>query len=173
MVMRMALRYQIIGRVYKGTEIVAYKQICSNGQQRDLDKEQLAYLQAKGQVDNVKGFMTKDDVGFKGIGINLNDLPTERLKSDSVIEKEEAAAKKPYTITLIGVLMEGRVLRGYYARSDDGRKGAFQKEKVLEMAEQGLVTNAIAVSRNGVRGLKGNGTNLATLKAYQKGDKLE
>lgn len=169
----MALKYRIVAKVMKGNTVESYIAACNNGTQRELDKEQLAYLQAKGQVENIKAYMTKDDIGFKGVGINLNDLPTQRLKSDSVVEREEQKEKKQYSVTLIGVLMEGRVLRGYYARANDGRKGAFQKEKILEMAEQGLVTNAIAVTRNGTRGLKGNGTNLATLRAYQKGDKLE
>lgn len=170
----MALKYRVIARVYKGTKLDHYKQICSNGQQRELDKEQLAYLAAKGQIENLQAYITKDDVEFKGIGININDLPVERLKSDSVLEKEDAAAKKDYLVTLIGALMNGRTLVGYYAKTADGQKGTFQKEKIIEMAGQGLVTNAVAVMRNGVKGIKGKaGFKLQTLKIYQKGDKLD
>ena len=135
----MALKYRVIARVYKGTKLDHYKQICSNGQQRELDKEQLAYLAAKGQIENL-----------------------------------QAAAKKDYLVTLIGALMNGRTLVGYYAKAADGQKGTFQKEKIIEMADQGLVTNAVAVMRNGVKGIKGKaGFKLQTLKIYQKGDKLD
>lgn len=77
------------------------------------------------------------------------------MKSDSVLEKEDAAAKKDYLVTLIGALMDGRTLVGYYARTADGQKGTFSKQKIVEMADNGLVTNAVAVMRNGVKGIKG------------------
>lgn len=170
----MALKYRVVKRVYKGNELDHYTSICSNGQQRDLDKEQLAYLAAKGQIENLQVVLTKTDVAFRGVGININDLPVERLKSDAVTEREEAAAKKDYVVTLIGALMEGRTLIGYYARTADGKKGTFQKEKIIEMADNGLVTNAVAVMRNGTKGIKGKaGFKLQTLKIYQRGDKLD
>lgn len=169
----MALKYRVVGREIKGTVVTAYKAQCSNNQMRDLDKEQLAYLAATGQVVNIRARLTKDDVEFQGIGMNITDLPTVRMQSDEAREKQEQEAKKPMMLTLIGVLMEGRVLRGYYARSADGRKGAFSKQYIIDAADKGYVTNAIAVMRNGTKGLKGNGTNLQTLKVYQKGDKLD
>lgn len=83
------LQYRIVGKYTNGREVSAYHLSCSNGKSVRVSKEQLYYLVGRGQVTNADGQIYQDKVILKGIGENLDKIPS---KKDTLVKKEETTS---------------------------------------------------------------------------------
>lgn len=167
------LKYRITGRYMDGASVVAYHITGSNGDERRVSREMLTYYIGRNMVINAKCQPgTEGQIIIRGVGMNLNDLPVMNIRTgevkashggrslDSVIQRNGA---KKSQFEIISRIYNGNKNIGYVLRSSNGTERKLDRDTVLKLASNGMISNA-QTSRDGEELiLRGVGCQLDTL----------
>lgn len=163
-------KYEIIGRVQHGTQVVAYKIKDRTDESESLiNKAIVEELALNKQIYNCKAQVYNNIVNLKGISCKLNQLP--RYNEDGTPIEEDNTVKKKVEadLTLIGKVQSGRIVSDYVLApiSDFSKKMKVPKDLVLQLAQDGRIINAKVQMNNGKPILRGtNGISLTQLALY-------
>lgn len=166
-------KYEIIGRISKGTSVIAYMlRDRTNGQEFPMEKGMVEQLALTKQIYNSTAQVYNDLVNLKGINCKLSKLPKYKEDGTPCDETPKKKVKLKPDLVIIGKMAEGRVITDYILCTVDSPdlRMRVPKETVIQLASDGRFTNA-KVQRNGdeiiLRGT--DGTNLNQLTTYVAG----
>lgn len=169
--------YVLTGRYMNGTEVVGYHLVSNLGnKQKKVTREQFVYLLGKGLVANCTGQLYNEQVIIRGTnGINIGELPIYDERSGEVRQMHNMTNVKPKgevsnilnQMAITARLMKGRENIGFELKNHGGQIGRFSREKVIELAENKLISNATVqnLTKNGntKKILRGAGVELREL----------
>ena len=163
-------KYEIIGRISKGTSVIAYMlRDRTNKQEFPMEKGMVEQLALTKQIYNSTAQVYNDLVNLKGINCKLSKLPKYKEDGTPYDVLPEKKVKLDPDLIIIGKMTEGRMITDYivtYVSTPD-IKMRVPKETVIQLALDGRFTNA-KVQKNGnatiLRGIEG--TNLNKLDTY-------
>lgn len=149
--------YRVVGRYMTGSAVSAYHLVSLTGKQIRVNKDFLLVMTSRGQVGNTRVQANGSEMILRGKGINLNTLPIFDEKTgkfrDNEASREVAntlvSAKKDSGINTMGQLkIIKRILYktaclGYIVTDYSGTERRLSREKVIELAIQKLISNAI------------------------------
>lgn len=164
-------KYDIIGRVINGREVVAYivKDKLTESEQV-LEKGILEQLALNKQIYNCAAQLYNNTVVLKGINCKISQLPKYSSDDLSLIIDEPKELVQP-SWRLVGKVQHGRRVTAYMLVSllDSKTLIKLSKEEVLNLAKDGHIANA-KVQRNGkslmLRGTPGN--DISQLRLFQE-----
>lgn len=164
-------KYEIIGRIQHGTQVIAYKIKNRTDESECLfDKAIVEELALNKQIYNCKAQVYNNLVNLKGINCKLNKLPRYNEDGAPIIEDDYNTKKKVEAdLTLIGKVQSGRTVSDYVLApiSDFSKKMKVPKDLVIQLAQDGRIINAKVQMNNGKPILRGtNGVSLAQLALY-------
>ena len=162
-------RYELVGRVTKGTSVVAYivKDKATN-KISQMEKGVVEQLALNKQIYNCNAQIYNNLVNLKGINCRLNQLPKydnygQKLGTDD--NKKQASAD----LKLIGKIQCGREVQEYVVIyvDDPENKMKIPRDMVLRLAQEGRIINAKSQMNGNSIMLRGtSGNNLAHLEVY-------
>ena len=172
--------YQIVGRYMDGKEVTGYHlQSIETGKAGKYTREQVAYLVGRGQITNCEGQIYKDKVLFRGVGMNLDDLPIQQengelYRTDSIgkVRKGTDAASAMTQFMLVKSIVSGRNTVGYVVQNAGGATKPATRQQVLGLAQSGKIGNARVQEYQGkllLRGVNCNLNELPTVTAEELG----
>lgn len=153
--------YNVTGRYMDGQKLLAYHLVGDDGSQACETKERVIYLIGKGIIANMRiQSGTNGNVIIRGKGVNLNTLPVfdngkNQFRSDGLSQAAENT-QVPITksaIPNINQMGQYRIIKrimhknrclGYEVQDYSNSIKRFSREKVMELAIQKLVNNAVA-----------------------------
>lgn len=149
--------YRVVGRYMNGANVSAYHLMGNDGSQLAVTKERAIYMVGKGLIDNLR-IQTDAEKGviLRGKGINLLSLPVYDEKKNEI--RQGYARQGQETTAHVSNLQECRITYqirsdstciGYVVEDASGKSLKLRMDKVVEMAQQGIVTNATAVKKPG------------------------
>lgn len=157
--------YSVVGRYMDGTNVIGYHFIGTDGKELPATKSRTIYMIEKGLVDNMRvqqgesGNMA--EMIIRGKGINLKTLPVYDMKKQSLRGTKAETKSGKYTIT--HRIMRGNKCMGYQVNCIDGTTKKLAREKIIELASNGEISNAEVVrhipSETGVEAVMLKGTN--------------
>lgn len=163
-------KYEIIGRVLKGTSVMAYRiKDRTDNSTSIVEKSIVEQLTLNRQIYNCNAQIYNDIVNMKGVNCKLNKLPKFTMNGEPVPEVEKPKKKAPADLKLIGKVQNGRKISDYIvvALNDTSKKMKVPKDTVIQLAQDGRILNAKIQMNNGVPMLRGAyGVNLAQLTTY-------
>ena len=170
------VEYQVVGRYMDGKEVTAYHlHSMETGKAGKYSREQMAYLVGRGQVTNCSGQLYQDRVLFRGVGCSLDDLPVQqengaltRQGNIGHVRKGTTAEDAMTQVMLIGKIVKGRNVIGYFVQNAGGAKARVDRVKLLELARNGRVGNARVQMYQGNPVLKGVNCNLQELPNFDE-----
>lgn len=154
----MKVKFVLVGRYMKGTEVTAYHIMRSdNRKTKKVTKEQFFYLLGKGLIANCVGQLYKDKVIVRGInGFSVSKVPIyDENKNDirDVDKVTNVAPKKNVSNIfnqwyLTARIMNGRRNVGFEAKNHGGQVVRLSRSKVIELASKKLLANATVQNLN-------------------------
>lgn len=153
----MNLTYRVTGRYMTGSAVTGYHLVGADGSQVIANKERLIYMIGRGQVENMRLQTNGDDVILRGKGVNLNKLPvfdvskgefrgnsaSQNAASTHVAPKKNSGINPMGQLTLIKRIMYKTNCSGYVVTDMSGVEKKLSRAKVVELAKQRLISNAI------------------------------
>lgn len=113
----------------------------------------------RGEVANMRLQSNNGTKVPRGKGINLQKLPVFDINKQAVRRKEQSHHNKQSKSSLLGqqeitakIVRWGRI-EGYVLRDFHGTERKIPKDKVLELASNGIISNAKSVKHNPYRGM--------------------
>lgn len=163
--------YQIVGRYMDGKEVTGYHlHSIETGKSGKYTREQVAYLVGRGQVTNCEGQIYKDKVLFRGVGMNIDDLPVQQengglSRTDAIgkVRKGTDTASAMTQFMLVKSIVSGRNTIGYVIQNAGGATKPANRQQVLELAQAGRLGNARVQEYQGRLMLRGVNCNLNEL----------
>ena len=161
-------RYELVGRVTKGTSVVAYivKDKVTN-KITQMEKGVVEQLALNKQIYNCTAQVYNNLVNLKGINCRLNQLP----KYDNYGKKlgEDAKKQSLADLKLVGRVQCGREIQEYVIiyLDDPDNKMKVPRDMVIKLAQEGRIVNAKSQMNGDSVMLRGtSGYNLAQLEVY-------
>lgn len=153
----MNLTYRVTGRYMTGSTVTGYHLVGADGSQVVANKERLIYMIGKGQVENMRLQTNGDEVILRGKGVNLNNLPifdmnkgqfrgnqaSKTAASTNVTPKKNSGINPMGQLTLTKRIMYKTNCLGYIVVDMSGNEKKLSRNKVVELAKQRLISNAI------------------------------
>lgn len=169
--LNMNIVYNVTGRYMDGQRVVGYHLVGEDGSQACEGRERVIYLIGKGIISNMRLQQGPDgDMIIRGKGINLNTLPVydsgkNRFREGSNSQSASNSMVNPSRSTTphINQMGQYRIVRrvmqqnrciGYEVEDYSGSTKRFPRRKVIELAIQKLIDNAVA-SKSYVPGANG------------------
>lgn len=150
--------YRVVGRYMSGANVSAYHLMANDGSQLAVTKERAIYMVGKGLIDNLR-IQTDAEKGviLRGKGINLLSLPVydekrNEIRSGSVTQVTQEGRAHANNLNECKITYQIRsdtTCIGYVVEDISGRTLKLRLDKVVEMAQQGILTNATAVKKPG------------------------
>lgn len=151
------LTYRVTGRYMTGSTVVSYHLVGEDGSQIVAGKERVIYMIGKGQIENMRLQSDGDDILIRGKGINLNTLPvfdtakgnfrgnqaSQAAASTNVAPKKGSGVNPMGQFTIVKRIMYKTTCLGYIVTDLSGEEKKFKRSKVVELATQKLISNAI------------------------------
>ena len=113
----------------------------------------------RGEVANMRLQSNNGTKVPRGKGINLQKLPVFDINKQAVRRNEQSQHNKQSKSSLLGqqeitakIIRWGRI-EGYVLRDFHGTERKIPKDKVLELASNGIISNAKSVKHNPYRGM--------------------
>ena len=166
-------QYEIIGRVPNGTSIAGY--VVRNrmtGEVTMLQKGIVEQLALCKNIYNASAQIYNNIVNLKGIGCKLSQLPKYSATGELIDTNNTKKYQVEPFLKIIGRVQKYREICGYILeyrdREDKIIRKKFTKEKVLELARAGYITNAKAQLNNGELMLRGIDEDLGALKTFKE-----
>lgn len=113
----------------------------------------------RGEVANMRLQSNNGTKVPRGKGINLQKLPVFDINKQAVRRNEQSHHNKQNKSSLLGqqeivakIIRWGRI-EGYVLRDFHGTERKIPKDKVLELASNGIISNAKSVKHNPYRGM--------------------
>lgn len=152
------LTYRVTGRYMNGSNIVAYHLVGEDGSQIVATKERAIYMIGRGKIENMRIQASGDNIILRGKGINLNTLPifdvnksnfrgnqaSQAVASNNVAPKKESAVNKMGQLEIKKRIMYKTNCLGYVVSDMSGKELKLSRKRVVELASQRLISNAIA-----------------------------
>ena len=152
------LTYRVTGRYMSGSNIASYHLVGEDGSQIVATKERVIYMIGQGKIENMRLQVNGDNIILRGKGVNLNNLPVydvskESLRDNSAsqsVASHGVAPKKDSNVNKMGQLeITKRIMYktnclGYIVLDGAGRELKLSRKRVIELASQRLISNAIA-----------------------------
>lgn len=164
-------RYEIIGRVTKGTSVLGYLILDkSNNTRGTLEKAVVEQLALNKQIYNCTAQVYGNIVNLKGINCKLNQLPKFTMDGQPVPENDRKKKRVVSDLKLVGKVQKGRAISDYVVidLNDPNTLMKIPRSLVLKLAQDGRFSNA-TVQMNGneimLRGV--SGSNLSQLQTYK------
>lgn len=164
-------RYEIIGRITQGTTVVAYMiNDRTNNSKSKLEKCIIEQLALNKQIYNCTAQVYENIVNLKGINCKLSKLP-KYTEDGKIIEDVDKPKKKVVPdLKIVGKVQSGRSIVAYVIAplNDSSKLMKLSKDNVLQLAQDGRLSNAKVQMNNGDIMLRGaSGFNLSQLVAYR------
>lgn len=164
-------RYEIIGRIPKGTHIAGYvlKDKTLNTM-HTMDKGIVEQLALNKQIYNCTGQIYNNIVNIKGINCKLSKMPRFDWYGNRVCDVKIDTRQEEADLKLVGKVTTGRTVSDYIVApiSEPSKQMKIPKDMVVQLVQDGRIINAKCQFNGGEVMLRGiNGTNLAQLQAYQ------
>lgn len=177
------ITYRVTGRYMTGSTVTAYHLVGEDGRQFVASKERIIFLIGKGAVENMRIQTNGDDMILRGKGINLNNLPvydinknnfrgnqaSQTAAATNVAPKKNSGVNPMGQFKLTKRIMYKTNCLGYIVTDLSGQEKKFSRKRVVELATQRLLSNAI-VQRYTPKGatesqliLRGVGCDISTL----------
>ena len=169
-------KYQIVGRYMNGKEVTAYHiQSLETGKSGKYTREQVCYLVGRDQITNCTGQLYQDKVLLRGVGCSLDDLPVQYENGDTKntdkmgkVRRNETVQTSMEKVMITRCKRQGRSIVGYVITNSGGASVMVSREKVIELAEKGLVGNARVQNYNNQKILRGVGCDLNQLPSFDE-----
>lgn len=177
------LTYRVTGRYMTGSTVDAYHLVGEDGSQIVANKQRIIYLIGRGQIENMRTQASGDDMILRGKGINLNTLPvfdmgTGSFRNNQASRQAAATPVAPKTNSGVSPMGQLKITKrimyktkclGYIVTDMSGRERKIDRNKLIELATQKLISNAIVQrytptdSNESKLVLKGVGCNIGAL----------
>lgn len=136
------MRYRILARCVKGTNVLGYKIIDSSGEIKLLDKDKVEELALNKQIDNCSAQLVNGKVYLKGINCQLRNLPSIKIgktNNKEISNKYEIVAR----------IDDGKSNIGYRVKDCNGKIYDLSRDIIINLARDGKIINARAQLSNG------------------------
>lgn len=157
----MNIMYNVTGRYMDGQKILAYHLVGEDGSQACESKERVIYLIGKGIIANMRTQSSPDGkMIIRGKGINLNTLPVYDSNKNKFRDNSMSQAAQNSGVSVaksntpnINQMGQYRIVRrimfkkkclGYEVQDYSNSIKRFSREKVIDLAIQKLISNAVA-----------------------------
>ena len=152
------ITYRVTGRYMNGSSVEAYHLVGEDGSQMVANKERIIFLIGRGQIENMRLQSNGNELIIRGKGVNLNALPIfdtskgnfrGNAASQAAIASSNVTPKKNSGINVMGQLrLVKRIMYktnclGYIVADVNGVEKKLNRKKVLELAMQKLISNAV------------------------------
>lgn len=151
------LTYRVTGRYMTGSNVTAYHLVGEDGSQTTASKERIIYMIGKGQIENMRLQSYGDEMILRGKGINLNTLPvfdtnkgnfrnnqaSQAVAQTNVQPKKNSGINPMGQLTITKRIMYKTNCLGYMVKDLSGKEKKFSRNRVVELATQRLISNAI------------------------------
>ena len=141
-----------------GSNITAYHLVGEDGSQIVATKERAIYMIGRGKIENMRIQASGDNIILRGKGINLNTLPvfdvnksnfrnnqaSQAVASNNVAPKKESTVNKMGQLEIKKRIMYKTTCLGYVVSDMSGKELKLSRKRVVELASQRLISNAIA-----------------------------
>lgn len=186
----LGVTYSVVGRYMAGSEVLNYHFVGTDGSQLVADKEQVVQLITRGLIDNMRAQTNGNDTLLRGKGVNLLTLPiydqnkaqfrdsttTQAVHSDSVTPRKNSGVSPMGQMRLTARIMYKSSNLGYMVQDLNGKQRKLSRNKVLELADQKLIVNAV-VQRDGsnikLRGFNCNLNDLPAIEVDEAGNAIQ
>ena len=161
------IRYSLLGRQREGTSIIGYILNDNvNNQIVTVTKNKAYELAFNKMIKDVTIQYYNGKIIMKGIGFKVSELPDYDLKGNLIV-KNEPVVRETKKVLLTGKYFDGKNIAGYKITVVLGntilQEYMASREKVMELAAKGLITNARYQKSNGVGILRGVDCKLSQL----------
>jgi hypothetical protein len=164
-------QYEIIGRIPKGTTIIAYVlKDKFTGKSHPVEKAIVEQLALNKQIYNCSAQIYGNIVNLKGINCKLNQLPRYDLSGNIVNDESKQKKRVIADLQLVGKIQNGRVISDYVvvSISEPDKLMKLPRDTVLKLAQDGRIINAKSQMNGSEIMLRGTaGFNLSQLRTYQ------
>lgn len=137
--------YQVIGRCPVGVRVKAYvlKNV-HNGEVQVIDKDTVYRMAMQKRIVNCSAQEYDGKIVFKGIKFKLTDLPNYNI--DGTLQVRDRKQNKHEDLVISSRIVLGKNTIGYIlSRRDTSgniQRAKVTREKVIELAREGKITNA-------------------------------
>lgn len=155
------MMYSVTGRYMEGQKIVGYHLVGEDGSQAKESKEHIIRMINMGRITNMRVQTGSDgEEIIRGKGINLNKLPVYDLAKQQFRDNEasQSAASSKVSVSRSSLeninsmgqyhitkrIMFKNKCMGYELQDYSGRVTRMQRDKVLKLAVERLIANAVA-----------------------------
>lgn len=153
--------YSVTGRYMDGQKLIGYHLVGEDGSQAQVSKEQVIWLIGKGAISNMRlQIGANKEIIIRGKGVNLNNLPVfdQGKQQFRNTDASQAAANSKVSVARSNVsdanpMGQYKILKrimyknnclGYEVVDHSGKVSRKKREKVIELAIQKLISNAVA-----------------------------
>lgn len=164
-------KYEIIGRITKGTTVSAYiLKDKTNNKLFKMDKGIVEQLALQKQIYNCNAQTYKNIVNLKGINCKISQLPKYDENGNRIVDEVKVKKRSIADLQLVGKVPCGRGISDYIVVeiSDPSKKMKLPRDLVIQLAQEGRIINAKS-QMNGteviLRGVAGEKLN--NLNVYQ------
>ena len=139
--------YRVTGRYMVGSEIAAYHLVGDNGSTLIVNRDKAILMISRGLIENMRVQYNGNSVIVRGKGVNLNTLPVfdtnkDRFRGNKIQRQDKANIMSKYTI--VKRIMVKTSCVGYVISDISGKELKLNRQKIIEFAIKGLITNAEA-----------------------------
>lgn len=165
-------KYNIIGRYSEGVSVLGYvMQDLNSGHTELFNRKAVEELALGKRINNVTAQVYEGKVIMKGIDCKLSNLPSYD-KTGTIICKQNKEEERTEDIIIVGRLVKGKNAIGYKIalrnNGDTVNSKYISREKAVELAKQGYITNARVQMCNGESVLRGVSCDLAKLPSVRQ-----
>ncbi len=151
------LTYRVTGRYMNGSTVDSYHLVGEDGSQVVAGKDQIVYLIGRGQIENMRIQTNGGEIIIRGRGINLNNLPvfdmakgnfrgnqaSQQAASTNVAPRKNSGINAMGQLKITKRIMYKTTCLGYMVMDMSGKEKMLRREKVLKLATEKLISNAI------------------------------
>lgn len=167
--MESVVKYTIAGRYMDGTKVKGYYLIDQYGNGTSLDKERVEEMALNKQITNCVAQRYKDGIVMKGINnTKLSQLPVVDVSKTKELRAEVKDSNARIGVfAIIGRIVDKKFIRGYILRDSNNSRYKIDRQKVIELAMSGKISNARVQMNNGEPVLRGVGCELSSLPSFR------
>lgn len=157
------LTFNVTGRYMNGSEVVGYQLVDTEGNQLYVNKDRAIFMIGRGEISNMRIQYSEGQVVPRGDGVNLNKLPrfdvTKQQFGGNQASRNLAKTNGNNNYRAMGQLeiikriMKGKTVEGYVVRDFSGAEKKIPRSKVIELASNGIISNATVSKYNPYKGM--------------------